>query len=131
MVRAVRGQASRKGAGMSETDRAATRERKFADPKSRVMRDGRETLRGQDWLARKLELWARSEGRCEHTWKVGRQTFRCSAEGTIPAHVIPRHPLRDDRMDNLLCLFQTHDAMHEKQSWRRPRFGERVHETSA
>src|SRR6267142_1462273 len=106
MVRAVRGQASRKGAGMSETDRAATR-------------------------ARKLELWARSEGRCEHTWKVGRQTFRCSAEGTIPAHVIPRHPLRDDRMDNLLCLFQTHDAMHEKQSWRRPRFGERVHETSA
>jgi hypothetical protein len=111
---------------MSFTDRAATRARKFEDPKSRLMRDGREALKGQDWIARKLELWARSGGRCEHTWKVGRQTFRCSAEGTIPAHVIPRHPLRDDRMENLLCLCMTHDQQTEKQSWRKTRFGERT-----
>jgi hypothetical protein len=106
-----------------KSDRQATEARNFKNPKSYVAPDGREVLRGEDWKDRKLELWERCSGRCEFHYMDGN---RCSQEGQIPAHVIPRHPKRDDRLSNLMCYCIPHDRLTEKQSWRRTRWGEKV-----
>jgi hypothetical protein len=111
-------------------DRQATEARKFLDPRSYVARDGRELLLGignLDWIRRKKELWERAGGRCEYIPPSLKQwpevTGRCGAEGTIPAHIIPRKDItqRDDRMSNLRLYCVEHDRLMERQSWRRVR----------
>jgi hypothetical protein len=105
-----------------KADRQATEAMHFINPKSYVAKDGRHVLLGkEDWDIRKLELWKRANGRCEHTYMAGRVKTRCSAVGCIPAHVKPRYPLRDDRLENLKLYCMTHDAQNEKQAWRRIR----------
>lgn len=111
-----------------KADRQETESRHFVCPKSYVAKDGREILFREDWLARKLELYQRAEGRCEHKYMAGRFLIRCSAEGVIPAHIIPRKDMtqRDDRLTNLKWLCVVHDRLTEGQSWRRTRFGEKA-----
>jgi hypothetical protein len=106
-------------------DVQATQAARFEDERSYVAKDGRHVLRGYDWDERKRELFKRSGGRCEFTYNTGAEfpdeEPRCSAEGAIPAHIIPRHPLRDDRLSNLKHYCVAHDKQMEKQAWRRIR----------
>lgn len=105
-----------------KADRAATEAMHFISKKSYVSKDGRHVLLGkEDWDIRKLELWKRAGGRCEHTYMAGRVKTRCSAVGCIPAHIIPRKDItqRDDRLSNLKLYCLTHDAQNERQSWRK------------
>jgi hypothetical protein len=103
---------------MLKRDVAATLAARFEDDRSYIAKDGRHVLRGYDWDERKRELLKRSGGRCEF---LNCQGYRCSAEGAIPAHIIPRHPLRDDRLSNLKHYCIPHDKQMEKQAWRRIR----------
>jgi hypothetical protein len=109
-----------------KADRQATEARHFISPKSYVAKDGREILFREDWLARKLELWARCKGRCEYKYLAGNTWVRCNAEAVIPSHVEPRHPHRDDRLENLKAHCFVHDRLTEKQAWRKTRFGEKT-----
>lgn len=88
---------------------------------TRVYLDGREVMGKLDWKIRKQELAKRSGGICEF---VNEDGFRCIEAATIPSHIIPRHPVRDDRLSNLKHQCFEHDRLTEKQSWRRTRFGE-------
>jgi hypothetical protein len=111
-----------------KSDVQATKAAKFISAKSYIAKDGRHVLLGkEDWDIRKLELWRRANGRCEYTWG----DERCTAVGCIPAHVNPRYPLRDDRLENLKLYCMTHDAKMEKQSWRRVRSDRKEHRESA
>lgn len=121
---------------MLKRDVQATEGRCFKNSKSYVAKDGREVLCGRDWQDRKAELLARSEGRCEYLIPYtnvldGETSERCTQEGSIPAHIEPRYPLRDDRMSNIrhLCLF--HDRLTEKQAWRRVRSDKRERRANA
>jgi len=99
--------------------------------------DGSEVLYGEDWDARKKQLWERCGGRCEYTqWDTGEPATdfkniafqeRCRKECQIPAHVEPRYPRRDDRMSNLKGYCIEHDRLMEKQSWRKIRSDRREH----
>lgn len=106
-------------------DKALKAERGYHG-KSYVREDGSEVLLDKrDWDLRKRELWKRADGRCEYINEIeGCQRRRCLHEGVIPAHIIPRHPVRDDRLSNLKLYCFRHDRLTEKQSWRRPRWGE-------
>ena len=111
-------------------DVPATLARKFLDKRSYVAQDGREVLTGlgnKDWFARKEELWERAGGRCEFIIYYGEHIVpeRCTAVGVIPAHIQPRYPRRDDRMDNLKLYCVPHDRLTEKQSWRKVRWSKR------
>lgn len=113
-----------------KSDRQATEARHFKSPKSYVSRDGRDVLLGkEDWDDRKKELWDRAEGRCEYTerLKFNGLKQRCSREGQIPAHIIPRKDItqRDDRLTNLMLYCIEHDRLTEKQAWRTTRFTRR------
>lgn len=124
-------------------DVQATAAKQYLDPRSYTAKDGRELLLGignADWIKRKKELWERAGGTCEYWFaEAGVKTVsskpssrfkvrRCWKEGTIPAHIIPRKDItqRDDRMSNLKLYCEEHDKLMEKQSWRKPRFGEKV-----
>ena len=108
-------------------DAELKRERGYVDPKTKVFADGREVLGPKDWKKRKEELWARGGGRCEYKFHSGRTVIRCNAEMQIPAHVIPRHPVRDDRISNLKGYCVAHDRLMEKQNWRRIRSDRKEH----
>lgn len=101
----------------------------FADPRSYVAPDGREVLYGEDWLARKKELWERCGGRCEHVgnyFDIGTEEFeklRCPIQADDPHHIIRRSVKRDDRLSNLLALCRWH---HDSKDSRKPRFGEKA-----
>lgn len=111
-----------------KADVQATAAAGFIDKRSYIAKDGRHVLLGKrDWDARKAELEERSGGRCEFFYFVSGGE-RCSKLATIPAHIIPRHPLRDDRLSNLMHYCWEHDRMTEKQGWRRTRFGEKAGE---
>jgi hypothetical protein len=116
-------------------DVAATEAARFEDARSYIAKDGRHVLRGQDWLDRKAELMARSGGRCEYYYPTGAEfedeNPRCTAEGAIPSHIIPRYPLRDDRLTNLKHYCIEHDKLTEKQSWRRIRSDRAEHRGAA
>ncbi len=94
-----------------KADRAKTIAQQYLDPKSFMRADNSEVLKGEDWIARKRELWERAGGRCEWVRDIADpfyplnspETARCAQEGVIPAHVIPRYPRRDDRLSNLKC----------------------------
>jgi hypothetical protein len=95
--------------------------------KSYVRPDGSEVLLDKrDWDLRKRELWKRAGGRCEYSFSIpdALGKTRCVADGVIPAHVIPRYPVRDDRLSNLKLYCKYHDQLTEKQSWRKTRFGD-------
>lgn len=103
--------------------------RGYTDPKSFVRIDGSEVLHNQDWRNRKMELAERSGGICEYVEgpdPFNPLTWRCARSATIPAHIEPRYPRRDDRMNNLRHYCYEHDRLTEKQSWRKTRFGEKV-----
>lgn len=110
---------------LSNRDKQLKAERGYHG-KSYVRPDGSEVLldRG-DWELRKRELWARANGHCEYKENIGGATVQCQQEGWIPAHVIPRHPVRDDRLNNLKLYCGFHDKLMEKQAWRVTRFGEK------
>jgi hypothetical protein len=107
---------------MLKRDVQATEAARFEDDRSYIAKDGRHILRGYDWDERKRELLKRSGGRCEYILSFsGTGPARCTAEGAIPSHVIPRYPLRDDRLSNLKHYCLAHDRLTEKQNWRRIR----------
>jgi hypothetical protein len=97
-------------------DRPATAAQHYKDPKSYHTLDGREVLAGEDWLARKRELWERCGGRCEY---MITPEIRCQREGQEPHHVIRRSQGRQDALTNLLCLCNHHHSMLDK---RKPRW---------
>ena len=85
--------------------------------KSYVRSDGSEVLLDKvDWDVRKRELWDRAKGKCEYPG--------CGSDGWVPSHIIPRYPVRDDRMSNLKLYCGYHDRLTEQQKWRKVRFGE-------
>ncbi|SRR5712691_3059131 len=106
-------------------DRVATAAQHYKDPKSYRTLDGREILFHDDWEARKLELWERCGGQCEHLGRyfdIGANKFviiRCPVEAADPHHVEPRWPKRDDRLENLLALCRWH---HSALDERKPRW---------
>jgi len=129
----------RVGRGSRDRDKALKAARGYSDRSTFVRHDGSEVLKGEDWRKRKQELRERSGGRCEHLCDEGYRhlinmqdinydplgQIRCAKAATIPAHIIPRHPKRDDRLSNLKHYCFEHDRLTEKQSWRRTRFGEK------
>ena len=102
---------------MIQRDRQATEERHFKDWRSRVLKDGREILAGDDWKARKSELWERCGGQCE-AWReiIGIPEVRCTAEAEDPHHLVKRSIKRDDRLNALqaLCRFH-HDLLDDRK----------------
>ncbi len=108
---------------MLKRDKQATEARHFLDPRSYVAQDldcpGREVLYGKDWKARKKELWERAGGQCEYLYP--QNNARCREDCRIPSHIIPRHPKRNDLMNNLKAYCIPHDKLMEKQNRRRIR----------
>lgn len=103
------------------------RKRGYTDPKTIVRVDGSEVLHGKDWATRKDELWNKAGGRCEYNipdmWpNEGFSPQRCSETSGDPCHIVPRHPRRDDRLENLKFYCRRHHELTEKQSWRRVRW---------
>ena len=99
-------------------DRETKRLRGYTERDSLVRFDGSETLVGKDWKRRKVELDARSGGRCEYITSANE---RCRSEAVDPHHVKPRSKGRDDRIENLqhLCRFH-HDLVDwKKLKWTR------------
>lgn len=113
---------------LANRDKQLKKERGYRG-KSYVRPDGSECLLDKiDWDVRKRELWDRAGGKCEfvHITNVGGNLIkqRCTSDGWIPAHIEPRYPIRDDRLSNLRLLCGEHDRQTEKQSWRKPMFGD-------
>lgn len=102
-------------------DKEATEARRFEHAKSKVMKDGREILCGQDWKDRVEELRQRSGGRCEQQIK-GVIATRCRSEAADPHHIVRRSKLRDDRLSNLQALCRLH---HDLLDERKPHWTER------
>lgn len=86
-------------------DRQATAERRFEHSKSRVLKDGRLILIGEDWTEQKVALFLRSNGKCERYSILGRpHDAWCSGKSEEAHHIIARSKGRDDRMPNLAGL---------------------------
>lgn len=99
---------------------AATTDRRFQDPKSRVMRDGREILFGLDWRDRVQECFRRDKGVC-HTLigEVGGVELICGRPAVDVDHYpVKRSQGRDDRLSNLVSRCRKcHEERHpEKQT---------------
>lgn len=98
-------------------------QRGYTDEKSFVRPDGSEVLHGADWKRRKRELRHRSGGQCEYELRPG---VRCINDAVDPCHVEPRHPIRDDRLSNLLAGCRICHDKHDKAvakrqlQWRKP-----------
>lgn len=112
-------------------DKQATEVKHFIDPKSYVLKDGREVLAGLDWKQRVGELRERSGGRCEKlvssadpmTHAGGQSVERCRSEAQDPDHIIKRSKGRDDRLTNLEALCRLHHEL--KHPEKRTRWGEK------
>lgn len=104
---------------MIQKDRLGTIAQHYLDPKSYLCKDGREVLYGEDWKARKWDLWQRCGGRCE-AWLeiIGIALNRCTAEAEDPHHLIRRSELRDDRLPNLQALCRFHHDLLDKRKVR-------------
>jgi hypothetical protein len=101
---------------MIKADAEATKTRKFLDWRSYVAPDGREVLYGEDWEARKQEVWERSKWMCEG-WDANCYV-KCREPMLDAHHIIKRSVRRDDRMDNLAGLCRTHhQRMHAQTRW--------------
>jgi HNH endonuclease len=96
----------------------AKRQLGYTDPKSFVRFDDSEVLHRKDWKKRKLELWERSEKRCEGVRSDGsrcRVTFADISE-MEPHHIVPRHPRRNDQLKNLAALCHwCHDKLNRRK----------------
>lgn len=99
-----------------KADKQLTTAAGFADPRSYVAPDGSQILYGDDWLARKKELWERCGGFCE--WR-NEDNQRCSVMAADPHHVIRRSVKRIDNLWNLLALCRFH---HDQMDSRKPRW---------
>jgi hypothetical protein len=110
---------------MPKKDKAATEAANFMDPDSFIFKDGREWLAGDDWIARKWELWRRCAGRCEETFtsRVSNKVLRCFNEGVHPHHIIKKSISHDDRLLNLKCLCERHHRMEHPE--KQPRWTKR------
>lgn len=100
---------------MLKRDRERTIAQQYLDPKSYACYDGREVLYGEDWKARKKEVWDRAGGRCEQwivdwTKPVG-SGQRCNGQMHDAHHVEERRKKRDDRMANLKALCRMHHRL--------------------
>ena len=89
-------------------DTAATCARKFLNSRSRVMRDGREILEGEDYKARVREVEERDEHKCQRELGLlveyrlrGDKVICGKPAGGHPHHIIKRSKGRDDRAANL------------------------------
>ena len=101
-------------------DKQATMDKQYLDSRSYLDKLGREVLAGEDWAARKFDLWQRANGKCEYF-------VRCMAEATESHHVIRRSKGRDDRLLNLLALCHYHHGIMEKEGPNRvPRWTKRA-----
>ncbi len=110
---------------MIRKDVPATAAAKFQDPRSYVCLDGRQILYGKDWKARKAELWARCQGRCEKIvdteirggGSIGIKAIRCRSEAAHAHHVTKRSVKRDDHLEALIayCVLHHELAHPEKQ----------------
>jgi hypothetical protein len=115
-----------------KADRQASDARNFQDPKSYVAKDGREILHGDDWEARKFELWKRCHGQCEyiiHGDTITSKNIRCSREASDPHHNVLRSIKRDDRLDKLTALCRHHHMIvdrEQRRAKRESRLGIRV-----
>jgi len=89
-------------------DKEETLKRSFADKRSYVRNDKSEVLYGPDWLARKFDLWQRSNGCCEYF-------VRCTALAEDAHHVIRRSKGRDDRLSNLQALCRYHHRLIDRR----------------
>ncbi len=101
-------------------DLSATAAAKFQDPRSYLCLDGRHVLYGKDWKARKAELWARCQGRCEKIvdrHPGGMFALRCRSEAAHAHHIIKRSRQRNDSLTNLIayCVLHHELAHPEKQ----------------
>jgi hypothetical protein len=96
-------------------------ERGYTDPRSFVRNDGSEVLYGEDWVARKLEIWARGNGKCERIVDPIAEE-RCRNEMHDPHHIRKRSKGRDDRASNLIGLCRMH---HDLLDERKPRWTKR------
>lgn len=83
-------------------DAEATRKRFFLDPTSVVLEDGREILKGSDYLKRKLEVWNAAGRRCV---ACGEFVEVWKAEMHHKIHRGSAGVDRDDRAENaeILC----------------------------
>ena len=91
-------------------------DKQYLDPRSYMDKLGREVLFGEDWAARKFDLWQRANGKCEYF-------VRCTSEAQDPHHIIPRSKGRDDRLSNLQALCRYHHNLMDK---RRPMWTKRA-----
>lgn len=97
-------------------DMEATAARKFRNPKSRMMQDGREILYGLDYQLRVREVLERDHYGCQ--WPCAPHPKPCGAPSTNhPHHIVKRSQLRDDRASNLMAICEEHHrlAHPEKQ----------------
>jgi 5-methylcytosine-specific restriction endonuclease McrA len=108
---------------ISLIDFDATKASKFADEWSKVLLDGSERLVGDDWRARKQELWDRAKGQCEYQIPLATGFERCRREGCDAHHIVPRSDGRDDRLTNLQLLCRRH---HQLVDPRKTKFHEKV-----
>ena len=100
-------------------DVEATLARKFQDGASKVMRDGREKLEGEDYTARVREVLARDGGKCQ--WEIAIQrrwvgmAAKCGASADDVDHIVKRSDERDDRASNLRSLCRAHHDLRHKE----------------
>ena len=97
-------------------DREQTIAKQYLDARSYMTLDGREILYGEDWRARKFDLWQRCGGKCEYF-------VRCTAEAADAHHIIPRSKGRDDALANLQALCRYHHNLIDR---RKPRWTKRA-----
>jgi hypothetical protein len=113
-------------------DKAATEARKFSDPRSRVMLDGREILYKLDYKRRVREVEERDNYQCkwgkfsESTWGkdgigLSINYTHCGAPSNgHPHHKVKRSKLRDDRASNLMAICDEHHKIAHPEH--QPRF---------
>jgi hypothetical protein len=91
----------------AKRDNQATEARAFLDGDSFVSLDGREFLSGDDWVARKKELFERDKGKC--------RVPLCRRPAEHPHHVRHRSRGGDDSIGNLLSLCAPHHRVAHKE----------------
>lgn len=94
--------------------------RGYRDKDSIVWADGREKLKGYDWVKRVKELRKRSGGRCEFIIE-DTPPRRCTMVAVDPHHQIKRSVLRDDRIENLLHVCRFHHRLLDERKIRSDR----------
>lgn len=100
----------------ADCDEAEKQRRGYTNLRSVVRRDGSEVLFKEDWRARVLELWNRSDGACEMRMLGLEHAEHCSGDMHHPHHIVQRSVRRDDRLANLAGLSRAcHRAVDERR----------------